>query len=217
MNKLLSVMLLMVVAIGFGCSNENTENVPSENRALENVIPTVTSSVVNAPQKSSVPAPKVDKVTSAKNGEKVMAETPTPVVLLDLPSVEASDVMDKLKNSWVKGYPRNTDLDISLDLTVSGSDLTQSLPLKMKGKVDKYSNFEGTLDSSDSNGLQEVQLITLEDKVYYKFREAVSWSEMQDARALLTPYMIANILINQINDGVYVSSEIMGGVETYHL
>ena len=103
MNKLLSVILLILVAIGFGCSNENTENVPSENRALENVIPTVTSSVVNAPQKSSVPAPKVDKVTSTKNVEKVMMKTPTPVVLLDLPPVEASDVMDKLKNLWLEG------------------------------------------------------------------------------------------------------------------
>ena len=214
MNKLLSVILLILVAIGFGCSNEN---VPSENGALENAIPTVTSSVVNSPQKSSVPAPKVDRVTSTKNVEKVMIETPTPVVLLDLPPVEASDVMDKLKISWVEGYPRNTDLDVSLDLTVNSSDLTQSLPLKMKGKVDAYSNFEGTLDSSDSNGRQSVQLITLEDKAYYKFREATSWTEMQDAKALLTPYMIANILINQIKDGVYVSSEIMGGVETYHL
>ena len=91
-----------------------------------------------------------------------MIETPTPVVLLDLPPVEASDVMDKLKISWVEGYPRNTDLDVSLDLTVDSSDLIQSLPLKMKGKVDKYSNFEGKLDSSDSNGRQSLKLIKLE-------------------------------------------------------
>ena len=217
MNKMLSVILLMLIVIGLGCSNENPETVPSKNKVSENVRPTVTSLAVNSPQKSSVPVPKVDKVTSTKNVEKVMIETPTPVVLLDLPPVEASDVMDKLKNLWLEGYQRNTDLDVSLDLTVGSSDLTQSLPLKMKGKVDKYSNFEGTLDSSDSNGRQSVQLITLEDKAYYKFREATSWSEIPDAKALLTPYVIANILINQIKDGVYVSSEIMGGVETYHL
>ena len=217
MNKMLSVILLMLIVIGLGCSNENAETVPSKNKASENVSPTVTSLVVNSPTKESMPAPEAAKSISRKNVEEVVVDTPTPVVLLDLPPVKALDAMNALKASWAEGYPRNIDLDVSMDLTVQGSDLTQSLPLKIQGKVDKDSNFQGTLDSWDANGRQSIQLITLNDSAYYKFREATSWSEMQGAGDLLTPFVVADILINHIDDAVYVNSQMMGGVETYHL
>ena len=160
MNKMLSVILLMLIVIGLGCSDENSATVPSKNKASENVSPTVTSLVVNSPTKESMPAPEAAKSISRKNVEEVVGDTPTPVVLLDLPPIRASDAMNVLKASWAEGYQRNTDLDVSMDLTISGSDLTQSFPLKMQGKVDKYSNFQGTLDSWDANGRQSIQLIT---------------------------------------------------------
>ena len=217
MKNLLSVFLLIFILIGYGCSNENAETSISEVNTSENIKPTVTPVEARALKEKTAHATKPVNPISSKEVESAIANTPTPVVLLDVPPVEAAKAINALIVAWTEGYSRNTDLDVSMELSVSGNDLTQSLPLKIQGKVDKASNFEGTLDSWDSNGRQSVQLITFNDSAYYKSREATSWTEIQSTGALLTPYSVADILINNIHESFYVSSEIMGGVQTHHL
>tara|TARA_Y100001934_G_scaffold32675_2_gene36892 strand:- start:3802 stop:5283 length:1482 start_codon:yes stop_codon:yes gene_type:complete len=216
MKVLVALLILVLLSIGVGCSNEDLEST-TEPISIKNKKADVSSSVLNnTPVKSSSNAAS-DKLTSEKNNEPTMVDTPTPIVLSNLPSAAVGDVIEKLKSRWLEGYERRSDLDISMDLSITGTDITQSLPLKMQGKVDRQSNFEGTLDSWDSNGHQSVQLIALDGSAYYKFRDGSFWSEMPDPDTLLTPKSIASIVINHLDDGTYINAEIMGGIQSYHL
>ena len=103
MKKLLSVFLLLFILIGYGCSNESTETSISEANNSENIKPAATPVEARVLKEETVPAPKPVKSISSKKVESAIANTPTPVVLLDVPPVEAAKVINALIGAWAGG------------------------------------------------------------------------------------------------------------------